>query len=142
MIFHTIPDAFNPRFEIVSCYVEHDGKILLLHRHDHKSQGGKWGLPAGKMEAGETKIEAMARELREETGLILETRQAVYLGRVFVRYPDHDFVYHMFQYPLSGSTPVRINDQEHKDHQWISPYEASRLPLVDDLEECMKLYYV
>jgi hypothetical protein len=34
---------FNPKFEVVSCFIEVEGRILLLHRADHKPQGNTWG---------------------------------------------------------------------------------------------------
>lgn len=45
--------------------VEKDNKILLQRRSDN----GKWGLPGGIMEMGETYHEAAIREVKEETGL-------------------------------------------------------------------------
>src|SRR3989344_2825045 len=61
MIYKNLPKKFNPRFEIVSCYVEHNGKILLLHRHGHKSEGNRWGVPGGKIDGGESELGAMVR---------------------------------------------------------------------------------
>lgn len=40
---------FKPKFEVVSCFVEHDSKILLLLRQDHKSEPNTYGVPAGKV---------------------------------------------------------------------------------------------
>ena len=49
MIYHeSVPIDFNPAFEVVSCFVEHNGEILLLHRNNDKSEGGKWGTPGGR----------------------------------------------------------------------------------------------
>lgn len=42
-----------------------EGKVLLVHNTD----GGGWSLPGGKVEQGETLIEAVKREIMEETGL-------------------------------------------------------------------------
>lgn len=74
MIYKNIPKRFNPRFEIVSCYVEYDGKILLLHRHAHKLEGNRWGVPAGKIASGESELDAMVREIEEETGQELSSK--------------------------------------------------------------------
>ena len=71
MIYKTKPDNFSPRFEIVSCFVESDGKILLLHRQYHKPQGNTWGVPAGKVDKDEDIFQAIAREIAEEAGLLL-----------------------------------------------------------------------
>ncbi|MBI5061206.1 MAG: NUDIX hydrolase [Candidatus Aenigmarchaeota archaeon] len=66
MIFKIKPKDFNPRFDIVSIFYERDGKFLLLHRLDNKPQGNMWGVPAGKVENGESLEEAMLRGLRLE----------------------------------------------------------------------------
>lgn len=62
-----------------------DGRILLAQRPLDKHQGGKWEFPGGKLEAGETPLQALARELDEELGIIPE--QAVPLIKVRHTYP-------------------------------------------------------
>jgi 8-oxo-dGTP diphosphatase len=141
MIYKSIPKNFKPRFEIVSCYVEHDKEILLLHRHDHKSEGGKWGVPAGKIDKSENELEAMLREMREETGHKIIPHALKYLTKVYVRYPEYDFVYHMFKTELDERPKVILSETEHKAYQWISPAKALTLELVRDLDRCIKLFY-
>ena len=68
MISEVKPKNFAPKYEVVGCFVEHNGKILLLHRQDNILQGNTWGLPAGRIEPGESPEEAMVREIKEETG--------------------------------------------------------------------------
>ncbi|MDO5504265.1 MAG: (deoxy)nucleoside triphosphate pyrophosphohydrolase [Actinomycetia bacterium] len=46
-----------------------DGHVLACRRATHKSAGGKWEFPGGKVEPGESPEEALARELREELGV-------------------------------------------------------------------------
>ncbi len=61
-----IMETFFADFEQVQAaggIVECDGKILLIHRH------GKWDLPKGKIETGESTEEAAIREITEETGV-------------------------------------------------------------------------
>ena len=55
------------------CYIEHEGKYLMLHRIKKKSDinAGKWIGVGGKFEPGETADECVAREVYEETGLTL-----------------------------------------------------------------------
>ncbi|MDO8591281.1 MAG: NUDIX hydrolase [bacterium] len=181
MIYKNIPKNFNPRFEVVSCYVEvrrqrnteaverfgleilssaermcrskilsrranvpnvlNETKILLLHRHKEKSQGGKWGVPAGKIDQGEGSLEAMIREAREETGLAIKPTQLEFFQKVFVRYPDYDFVYHMFRVKLESEHPIVLSHKEHQAFCWASPMEALAMNLVDDLKPCIKMFY-
>ncbi|MEI6774245.1 MAG: hypothetical protein WCL18_05665 [bacterium] len=42
MIFKDKPENFAPKFEVVSCFVEYDNKILLLCRQDHKPEPNTW----------------------------------------------------------------------------------------------------
>lgn len=141
MVHKTPPKNFNPKFEVVSCYMESGDKILLLHRHNDKSQGGKWGVPAGKIDQGEDVVEAMIREAQEETGLALEPSKLEYLEKVFVRYPDYDFIYHMFRTKLAQQPAVTLSLTEHQTFQWVTPAEALQMDLVDDLDKCIEMSY-
>lgn len=69
MIFQEAPIDFNKEIDVVGCYVQYDGKFVLLHRQPHKTNGNRLGLPAGKVDPGETVHRAMSREIKEETGL-------------------------------------------------------------------------
>jgi len=61
--------------------VVHDGQgRLLLVRRGHAPSAGLWSVPGGRVEAGESEVEAVVRELAEETGL--QVRPDRVLGRV------------------------------------------------------------
>ncbi|NVJ98390.1 MAG: NUDIX hydrolase [Alphaproteobacteria bacterium] len=62
----------NPRI-IAGAVVEHEGKILLCRRAIYP-QKGKWTIPAGFMEIGETPAEGAAREAYEEATAQIEIR--------------------------------------------------------------------
>jgi 8-oxo-dGTP pyrophosphatase MutT (NUDIX family) len=68
-----------------------EGRILL----QEKSSGEGWSLPAGAIEPGESPADAICREVREETGLLVEAREiiGVYGGSDFrYFYPNGDEV--------------------------------------------------
>lgn len=136
-----MPDGFNPKFEVVSCFVEHNGEILLLHRQNHKPQGDTWGVPAGKIDVNEKISDAILREIKEETGFEISSSKISYYGKVYVRYPTYDFVYHTFYTKLSVKLIAQINLQEHKEFRWESPKNALNLPLIQDLDSCIKIFY-
>ena len=60
--------------ETTLCYIEQDGKYLMLHRVKKKKDPneGKWIGVGGKLEKGETPEECLLREVREETHLELD----------------------------------------------------------------------
>ncbi|MCR4311621.1 MAG: NUDIX domain-containing protein [Candidatus Taylorbacteria bacterium] len=142
MVFRTRPPDFNPKFEVVSCFLEYDGKILLLHRQDYKPQGGTWGAPAGKVDAGETTLQAIIRELHEETSQVVrEGDKLRYFCEVYVRFPTCDFTYHIFHLPLDHEPRISIDSGEHKAFCWVSPQDALRMNLILDEDHCIKLFY-
>lgn len=80
-IFHvTLDRAIDPAgFEIKRAIVQHGGsavmmpvddrgKILLVRQYRLPARGYLWELPAGRIDEGETALQAAKRELKEETG--------------------------------------------------------------------------
>ncbi|WP_193161314.1 8-oxo-dGTP diphosphatase MutT [Microbulbifer hainanensis] len=63
-----------------------DGKILIARRPEHLHMGGRWEFPGGKVEAGETVQQALARELREE--IAIEVTQLQPLIEIRHAYPE------------------------------------------------------
>ena len=55
------------------CYIEKDGSYLMLYRNKKQNDvnGGKWIGVGGKFEAGESPVDCLLREVKEETGLTL-----------------------------------------------------------------------
>ena len=139
MLYKEQPEGFNPKFEVVSCFVEYKDEILLLLRQDHKPEPNTYGVPAGKVDKWETPNEAMKREWEEETQIDLS--DAEYFDKRYVRYPDYDFTYHMFHKRFDIQPNITINPKEHKWHIRRTPKQALELELIKDLDECIKLFY-
>ena len=67
------------------------GRILIAQRPAGKHLAGSWEFPGGKIEPGETRTAALARELKEELGVTIERprpllrlRHAYQIGRAHV----------------------------------------------------------
>jgi len=143
MLYIKKPENFNPIFEIGSCFVEHNGKILLLERQNHKPQGETYGVPAGKIDPeDDSNLLGTLREIKQETGLEIPIENITYFKTVYVAYPDFNFVYHMYHTLIEGERlEIKINLGEHKCFVWKNPDSALRLPLIPDLDTCIKMYY-
>ena len=124
--------------------IEYDGKIIILHRHNNKSQGGKWGLPAGKVEVGESLNKAMVREIKEETGLSIPENKLIYFKKTFHRHGDYDFIFHTFSIKFDSLPTIVINPHEHSEFVWKTPREVLEIrktELVEDLDDVLKIFY-
>ncbi len=77
----------------VGAIVVHDGALLLVRR-GRGAGAGMWSVPGGRVEYGETLVDAVLRELGEETGLI--GRSARHLGFVERIAPGWHYVIHDF----------------------------------------------
>ncbi len=141
MVYRRKPRHFNPRFEVVSCFCEYDNTILLLRLKHNKFQGGRWGVPAGKANEDELLVDAMLRELKEETQIEIALRDLRYLNNVFIKFKEVDFVYHMFKIQFDFQPDVRIDAKEHIDYQWLQPTMALKLDLIEDEDRCIKMWY-
>lgn len=141
MIYLQPPENFQPKFYVVACFIEHDGKFLMLLRNPEKTEGNKWGAPAGKRDVGETEVEALVREVWEETGITLSHEQVNRSTPTYDRYPDYDFVFHLFHVLLDEKPQVTIDPQEHQDFCWVSPEEAYQRTLVKDFDQHINVYY-
>jgi len=62
----------------VGAVIVDQGRVLLIRR-GHEPMKGHWSLPGGLLELGESLIEGVQREVREETGLIVEALELIEL---------------------------------------------------------------
>jgi ADP-ribose pyrophosphatase YjhB (NUDIX family) len=68
----------------VGALVEREGQVLLVH------EDGRWLLPGGEVEAGESHDEALVREFREETGLSVQPGERLAVVRNVLRHGDEE----------------------------------------------------
>ena len=61
----------TPTVAVGAFVFDRDGRILLVERGAPPSEG-QWSIPGGKLEMNETLAQAVTREVREETGLVVE----------------------------------------------------------------------
>jgi len=138
-VFHlNKPKNFCPDLEAVGCLVILWGEILILKRTpDHALYPNLWGFPSGKMEPGETPIEAMSRELREETGIA--TDSLLFLGTVYEAYPKIRFIYHLYRLNLKAEPVIRLNPKEHVAYRFDT-FEgiADSSDVMPDSDTCIK----
>ncbi len=120
----------------VSAAIVRDGKVLIVRRA-RKPALDLYTLPGGAVEIGETLMEAVRREVREETALDIEPaglaghREAIVRdkeGRI-----ERHFVIMCFAARWRGGEVVL--NEEHDDARWITPAELASYKTTDGLAE-------
>jgi 8-oxo-dGTP diphosphatase len=99
-----------------------DGRFLAAKRPEGKPWAGFWEFPGGKREAGESMVETLSRELREELGI---TCVSVLPWRTVAQdYPGQRIRLHLLHVTAFTGTPFARDGQELR---WVTPEEARAL---------------
>ena len=90
-------------------------RYLYLMRNDQRHPGS-WGLPGGKVESGETLLDALQRECEEELGQWPDTSKLVPVEQFTSA--DERFHYHTFLSVIAVEFHPRLN-HEHLGYAWL-----------------------
>jgi 8-oxo-dGTP diphosphatase len=101
---------------VVGAVIAGAGKVLLLLRREDDFMPGIFELPSGKVETGESLLEALAREVAEETGLVV-TGVDAYLG-AFDYTSGSGKATRQFNFTLTVAALAPVVLSEHADHIW------------------------
>ncbi|GAA2755642.1 NUDIX hydrolase [Actinopolymorpha rutila] len=121
----------------VGAVVRDEEHRLLVVRRGRPPDVGRWSLPGGRVEPGESAPAAVAREVAEETGL------SVVAGRLLgsVERPGPGGItYLILDYVCTTATPggaPRAGDDA-ADARWVSPAELAALPTTPGLLEALR----
>ena len=108
------------------CYIENNGKYLMLHRtkKENDINKDKWLGIGGKFEDGESPEECVVREVKEETGLTLNS----YKLRCIVTYVSTTWeTEYMYVFTSNDFTGTLIECNE-GDLEWIDKKQITKLP--------------
>lgn len=111
--------------------IRRGGKYLVLRRSMwNKLYRGQWQFPEGGIKFGESPEKALARELREETGL--KIRKAKLLGTRssnIVHFGRRLWHFVRLFYRCEASGTLRLS-RAHDEHRWVTKAELKRLRLL------------
>lgn len=102
------------RIEVVAAVIVMGGKVFATQR-GYGEWKGWWEFPGGKMEAGESPVEALKREIREELDAEIEVGEL--LETVEWDYPAFHLTMHCFMCALKSDS-IHLN--EHEDAAWLT----------------------
>jgi 8-oxo-dGTP diphosphatase len=110
---------------VAAILIQPDGRVFLASRPQGKVYAGYWEFPGGKVEAGETLDQALARELREELGIV-PTRVTRWITKVFT-YPHATVRLNFFRVWQWQGDP---HPHEGQTFAWVEPARCEVAPLL------------
>ncbi|MET7857342.1 (deoxy)nucleoside triphosphate pyrophosphohydrolase [Streptomyces sp. NPDC005318] len=110
---------------VVAGAVYDQGRLLAARRSAPPELAGRWELPGGKLEPGETGEQALVRELREELGVEVEP-----LERIPGEWPlKPGYVLQVWTARLVSRVPAPLED--HDELRWLGPGENGTVDWLD-----------
>lgn len=103
------------RIHVAGAIITHGGKVLSCQR-SYGNYPGRWELPGGKLEPGETAEAACRREIMEELGTELD--RVTPFSVVEFDYPDFHLTMDCFVCTLPAHTMPHM--LEHSDMRWLT----------------------
>lgn len=100
--------------QVAAAIIQHQGKILAAQRGYGEFKGG-WEFPGGKLEPGETAVEACVREIREELEVSIDN-----LAHLCTVEHDYDSFHLSMECFLCEIASGTIHDSEHENLRWLS----------------------
>lgn len=127
---------------VVTCFLEHDGKILLLRRSARVGTYRRsWAGVSGYIETNDT--EQAYTEIREETELYKNDVKLVRRGEPIEVIDENlniKWVVHPFLFHVKNPDKIKI-DWEHTEIRWIKPGEMRKYQTVPGLKEALDRVY-
>lgn len=131
----------------VAAIIVEDGRILLVKRGVEPSKG-KWSIPGGSVEWGESLTDALRREVREETGLEIEVDGIAGIFDLIIQpsadssQPSadraeafHYIIVDYFAHPVGGELSP---GDDASDARWVPVHELGDYDLSDHLRERLR----
>jgi ADP-ribose pyrophosphatase YjhB (NUDIX family) len=123
----------------VGAIVLEKGELLMVRR-DREPAKGQWSLPGGRVEWGESLREAVAREVREETGVEIDVEGMAGIAERIVPDDEGDIEYHyviLDFWARPRARDVKPGDDA-LDVRWVNVAELTDLTLTAGLYEFLQ----
>jgi 8-oxo-dGTP diphosphatase len=133
--------AARPTIRVVAgALFDAQGRVLIAQRPPGTHMAGRWEFPGGKINAGESELEALSRELLEELGVRLESAERML--ELSHDYPERRVELCMWRVTAYLGEPRMLDGQALK---WVQPAELGRedlleadRPIVSVLQACVR----
>lgn len=116
----------KPHYEVVCAVIAKDDKIFCCQRGPKGECAFKWEFPGGKIERGETKEEALVREIKEELNCNINIEK--FITTINHEYNTFSLTMHVYLCSLKESDPILL---EHKSSIWCDKDKLNELDFAE-----------
>jgi 8-oxo-dGTP diphosphatase len=113
-------DSLGSVLVVVGAAIVRGGRVLAARRSAPAVVAGGWEFPGGKVEPGESEMDALVRECREELGV------AIRVGALLGAVAQDGLVLRVYRASLLAGEPVPL--QDHDELRWLEAHEVREVP--------------
>lgn len=123
----------------VGAIVLEKGELLLIRR-DTEPARGQWSLPGGRVEWGESLVEACAREVREETGIEIDVEGIAGIAERIIPDDEGEVTYHyvIVDFWARPRAHAVTAGDDASDVRWVPVGDLHEMPLTPGLFEFLQ----
>jgi len=110
------------------------GKILLLKRGKNvQNESGTWSLPGGTVEFGESRHDAVIREIKEELGCTIKPLETLTVVDHFVPQERQHWITTIFTCIITDGIPQNVEPEKCDAAEWMGVEEIEKVPLANHM---------
>lgn len=130
-------------FAACKAFVNYNGKILILRESGQYQDGtnvGRYDVPGGRVQPGESFDQGLIREIKEETGLDVQIGRpfAVVEWRPVVRDEQWQIVATFFE--CKADTDQVVLSEDHDNFVWMDPKDFANYPIIANMKGAFEDY--
>lgn len=103
----------------IRCFVIEENKVIVIQYKQGNRKAGYYDIPGGKIEDGESSMEAAIREMKEETKV--DVIDIKHKGIMHIKYSDREYIFDIFFTNKYSGVP---SETEENFSKWISIEEV------------------
>lgn len=120
----------------IACIAYKDKKILIAHRNNSGQMANRWEFPGGKVDEGETEIEAIHREMKEEFDVDVQVKEKI--ATSYFVHNEKKSLLEVYLVELShDGIDKKYSLTEHSEYKWV---DYKEIPVDNFVDSDLRVY--
>ena len=121
--------------------VHYDNKVLLVRestKYDEGTSAGQWDMVGGRIESDETVQQGLLREVKEESGLNVETERLIEVFDDFLEIKGESCHIVRLYFLCRADSDEVILSEDHDAYDWVDPHDVGDKSLMTEIPEMLR----